>query len=138
MGRFVTLTLCVIVVLASFLPWGRIEHGAQFALGDVTVDIAAERRPFTAWHSHVGGEDFRVPNWIVPVATAISGGLVLLRGGGFAALVLSGLALLQTLAFAIDLARRDSTSMGIGLVVSLAALTGIVVAELRHAARSRR
>jgi hypothetical protein len=136
---FATLALCAVVVVASFLPWGFVSHGAQFELGEaIRVDISEPTSHVDAWNSYVGGENFRLPNWLVPAIAAVVGLATVMRivlAARFLVPALTAWAEIQTLWFAISIARRERNAIGIGLVLTLASLMGIFVAVLRRPPR---
>jgi hypothetical protein len=142
-----TLLLCLVVVAASFLPWGTIGFeqavDGEPGLGEMWKSLAkgfgAGAIEVNAWNSHVSAGSLRIPTWVVPVLAGFVALSLLLRMTAVWSppRVLCPLLVAVAAAVAawmtIVLGSSKEGTIGIGALATLVALSALLVAVLRDA-----
>src|SRR6185295_15291500 len=139
-----TILLCLVVVAASFLPWGTmgLDEAMKDApgLGDFARSMAKgfgmTGIEVNAWNSHVTAGALRIPVWVVPVLAAFVGLSVWLRAADawtpprflcpLLVVVAEAVAAWMTVALGSS---KDGT-IGIGVIATLVALSSLLVGTL--------
>jgi hypothetical protein len=143
----------VVVLVASFLPWGEIRSAPQLEFGEFFPPFGMIRpgtspfgeNPFgemeisiNAWNGSITPAGLKLPNWLVVLA---AGGVALV--GWLSArgvwkphvavpIGLAGYGLAHSGFWFFVLARAETGSPGIGVIVTGLAFVGMLVVVLQH------
>lgn len=136
-NRAVGVTIAaVVIVVASFLPWGEIRGGADTLSGAIFQGLGLSLT-VTAWNGHITLLGIKLPNWLVVVTAVAAAALVWIRAAKaweppHALLyALAGYGLFHSAWVLLVLMFSNEGSAGIGSLATAAAFVGMLVALRR-------
>jgi len=139
-SRTIGVTVAAVVVfLASFLPWGAFRGTPSLPFSPGFLPAVEMTFTLTGWNGSINVLGVTLPNWLVVVAAAAAASFCWLKdlrlweAPRHSPCVAAGYGLFHAIWTAIALIGSGKGSIGIGLLATLLAFAGMIVAFVRKA-----
>lgn len=136
------LSWCVLLVIASFMPWGTYSEIPQWSVNGMEIPGSFLPIPFemtvtgNAWRGNLTAYSVQIPNYMVFLAVVAIAAHALLRVAGLVpnrrtfSVVMAAYGIFHVGMLVVVLVANDAT-IGIGSIIILIGFTGVLVSLFR-------